>query len=305
SDIINLAKTLDDSEAIFSSITSMITDEFIPNYTEKDLPSAVNQLYSQAIEINKIAGNTEKVKELLLPAVRYQLTIGNFDNLLEWGKKGFNHSVELKDDNYVMEYSNMFFAVGRSLLAEQPEIGIELITTASNFLRDYGSFGQDQYFTKISEIYEDLMQNPATQELALSEREHILTHFRESGNKKEEGNFLLTTGRLSFETGHFKEGFNLITHATDLFQEIENEDGLAEVVSFCLTTGTKFGVSSQEYQILSQHAAKIQDSGVEISEDKTQDAFGDLFDGMLEDMTSLMDPKERMKRQKRKKKKKR
>jgi hypothetical protein len=233
------------------------------------------------------------------------LTIGNFENLLEWGKKGFNHSVELKDDNYVMEYSNMFFAVGRSLLEEQSEIGIELITTASNFLRDYGHFGQDQYFTKISEIYEDLMQDPATQELALSEQEHILTHFRESGNKKEEGRFLLTTGRLSFETGHFKEGFNLITHATDLFQEIEDEDGLAEVVSYCLKTGTKFGVSSQEYQILSQHAAKIQDSGVKISEDKTQDAFGDLFDGMLEDMTSLMDPKERMKRQKGKKKKKR
>lgn len=301
SKIIDLAKTQDDSEAIFSSITSTMNDELIPKYTERDLPQAVNQLYSQVIEINKIAGNTEKVKELLLLAVRYQLTTGNFDNLLEWGKKGFNLSIELKDENSVMEYSNMFFAVGRSLLAEQPEIGIELITTASNSLRDYGPFGQDLYFTKISEMYEDLLQNPATQELAQSEREHILTHFRESGNKKEEGNFLLTTGRLSFETGQFKEGFNLITQATDLFQAIEDEDGLAEVVSFCLKTGSKFGLSSQEYQILSQHAAKIQGSGVEISEDKTQDAFGDLFDGMLEDMTSLMDPSKRKKKQKKKK----
>ncbi|MHA2346845.1 MAG: hypothetical protein ACXACP_09020 [Candidatus Hodarchaeales archaeon] len=53
---------------------------------------------------------------------------------------------------------------------------------------------------------------------------------------------------------------------------------------------------------MSRHATSIQDGGITISDEQTQEAFSDLFDGLLDDMTSLFDPKEKKKRQKQKRK---
>ncbi len=297
-----IVKSMENSKSILSSISNTILEDIMPIYIERNIPKAVNQLYTQAIEINELGGNIDTVQDLVLKAARYQLTIGDYDSLIKWGIKGFKLSTEVKNDNYLQEYSNIFFAIGTGLLREDPEIGVKLIETASNLLRDYGSFGFNQYCIKMTEIYEELYKSPVTQELAQLERERILKHFKDTGNKKEEGNLLLTSGKLAIETQNFKEGFNLITQATDLYQEIEDEDGLSEAVSYCLKMASAFGIGTNEYEILFRHAARIQEGGVEISEEKTQDAFIDLFDGMLEDMTSLMDPKERMKRKKAKKK---
>jgi len=301
SQAIEVIKTLEDSKSLLLSISAIITEEVIPTYIEKNITPAVNQLYSQAVNINELAGETELVQEVILKATRHQLTIGDYSGLLDWGIKGFKASAEVKSEKYLQEYSNMFFAIGRGLLTENPKVGINLITTASEQLRQSGSFGYDQYCIKISEIYEDLYKNPETLNLAQDEREKVLQHFKKSGNKKEEGKFLLRTGKLAIETNQFREGLNLIQKATGLFQEIEDQDELAEVVSYCLKTATNFGIGSSQYKSLSNQATKIQEGGVEFSEEKTQDAFGDLFDGMLEDMTSLMDPKKRMKRRKGKK----
>jgi len=301
SQAIEIIKTLEDSKSLLLSISTKITEEVIPTYIEKNITSAVNQLYSQAVNINELAGETDLVQEVILKAAKYQLTIGDYNSLIDWGIKGFKISAEIKNEKYLQEYSNMFFAIGRGLLTENPTIGINLITTASEQLRQSGSFGYDQYCIKISEIYEDLYKNPETLNLAQDEREKVLQHFKKSGNKKEEGKFLLRTGKLAIETDQFHEGLNLIQQATGLFQEIEDQDELAEVVSYCLKAATSFGIGSPQYKSLSNQATKIQEGGVEFSEEKTQDAFGDLFDDMLEDMTSLMDPKKRMKRQKGKK----
>ncbi|MHA2138796.1 MAG: hypothetical protein ACW98G_13025, partial [Candidatus Hodarchaeales archaeon] len=77
---------------------------------------------------------------------------------------------------------------------------------------------------------------------------------------------------------------------------------LSEIVTFCLKTASKFPVGSSEYNALSQHAATIQNEGIILSDEQSQEAFGDLFDGILDDMTSLFDPKEKKKRMKEKKK---
>jgi hypothetical protein len=114
----------------------------------------------------------------------------------------------------------------------------------------------------------------------------------------------VTSAKLSFQVGNINEGLDLISQATGILKELEDEDGLGEIVSVCLKTAANYRVGTDEYITLSRHAASVQESAtVEISEEKTQEAFGDLFDGLLDDMTKLMDPTEREKRQKEKRKK--
>ena len=144
-----------------------------------------------------------------------------------------------------------------------------------------------------------MYNSPLTQQVAQNEREKILKHFKDSGKRKEEGTFIVTTARISFQADNIDDGLNQISQATTIFKEIEDKDGLSEVVSLCLKTASSFRIGSSEYEALSSHAASVQETAtVEISDEKTQEAFGDLFDGMLDDMTSLMDPKERKKRKK-------
>jgi hypothetical protein len=156
----------------------------------------------------------------------------------------------------------------------------------------------------MAEIFEPLYNSPITQKVAQNERTKILQHFKDSGKRIEEGKFLVTTAKLSFQTGNINEGLDLISQATAILKELEDEDGLSEIVSVCLKTAANYRVGTDEYIALSRHAASVQESStVEISDEKTQDAFGDLFDGLLDDMTSLMDPEERERRKKEKRKK--
>ncbi len=303
SQAIDTAKTTDDTKSI-AAIGSTIISEIIPMYVEKGIPPAVNQLYTQVIAANEAVGDSASTLDVILQATRFSLSLGDFETLQKWGQKGFQLSSENQAEVSLFELANMFFAVGGGLLAENPEVGKNLIETASDYLRNYGPSGLDYYSTKIAEIYENLYNSPSTQELAQKERVKILQHFKDSGKRKEEGNFLVTTAKLSLQAGNVNEGLDLISQATSILKELENEDGLSEIISVCYKAASNYRVGTDEYQALSNHAKAVQDTAtVEISEEKTQEAFGDLFDGLLDDMTGLMDPKERERREKEKKKK--
>lgn len=304
SQAIDTAKAIDDTRIIATIATTIISD-IVPIYVEKGIPPAVNQLYTQVIAANEAVGNSASTLDVILQATRFSLSLGDFETLQKWGKKGFQLSSENQAEELLFELANMFFAVGGELLAENPEVGKNLIETASDYLRNYGPSGLDHYCTKIAEIYENLYNSPSTQELAQKERAKLLQHFKDSGKRKEEGNFLVTTAKLSFQAGNVNEGLDLISQATSILKELENEDGLSEIVSVCYKAASNYRVGTDEYQALSNHAKAVQDTAtVELSEEKTQEAFGDLFDGLLDDMTGLMDPKERERRGKEKKKKK-
>ena len=287
---------------IISSVAKSISNDFIPIYVEKGAPPAVNQLFELAVEANKTVGNITATHDAILQAAKFNLSRGEFEKVQEWGRKGFQEATDSKNEDMLLEFANMFFAVGGGLIAENPEIGVDLVKAASDHLRGYGPSGFDHYCTKMAEIYESLYYSPLTQQVAQNEREKILKHFKDSGKRKEEGNFLLTTAKISFNAEDISDGLKQISQATDIFKELEDEDGLSEVVSLCLKTASKFRIGTSEYENLSSHAARVQETAtVDISDEKTQEAFGDLFDGMLDDMTSLLDPKEREKRKKRKK----
>ncbi len=287
---------------ILTNVSKSISNDFIPMYLEKGAPPAVNQLYELAVEANKAISNTTGVHNAILQAAKFNLSLGEFEKVQEWGKKGFQEASDTKNEDMLLEFANMFFSVGSGLLADEPEIGVDLVKTASDQLRGYGPSGFDYYCIKMAEIYENLYSSPLTQQVAQNEREKILKHFKDSGKRKEEGDFLLTTARISFNAENNNDGLNQISHATTIFKEIEDKDGLSDVVSLCLKTASKFRIGTSEYEALSSHAASVQETTtVELSDEKTQEAFGDLFDGLLDDMTSLLDPKEREKRKKGKK----
>ncbi|MFX1284257.1 MAG: hypothetical protein ACFFB5_11410 [Promethearchaeota archaeon] len=305
SQAINKAKTINDTDDI-TTITKVIIDDIIPIYLERGIPRAVNQLYSQAASAFNALGNSAAMLEAMLNVTRYNLSLSDFEAVHQLGKKGFDLATKFKLDEPLFEFANMFFAVGSGLLVEDPETGVELIKTASDYLRDYGPSGYDHYCIKMAEIYEELYNTPLTQQVAQNEREKILQHFKDSGKKKEEGRFLVKSANLSFQAGNINEGLNLISQATGILKELEDEDGLSEIVSTCLKTAANYRVGTDEYIALSRHAASVQETAtVKISKEKTQEAFTDLFDGLLDDMTSLMDPKEREKREKEKKRKRR
>ncbi|MFX0183592.1 MAG: hypothetical protein ACFE95_10970 [Candidatus Hodarchaeota archaeon] len=296
---IKAAKLINNSEPILD-IGKTIINEIIPIYIEKDNSSAVNQLYTQAINAYESAEKKLEMLDLYTKAAKFSLSFGDFISLQIWGDKGIDLATNFKNDAVLFDFSDMYFGVGRGMLSENPEIGLQLITTVSDKLRNYGPTGFDYYCVKMGEIYEDLYNFPQTTSLAQDERSRILQHFRESGRRKEEGNFLITTAKLGFQAGNVNEGLDLISNATEIFRELEDEEGLSDIVSICLKTAANYSVSSSEYQLLSNHASQIQSSGVVISEEKTQEAYTDLFDGLLDDMTELMDPKKRKERQQKK-----
>lgn len=300
---VSTASQINDKDSIASIVDSIIK-ETLPVYIEQGMHQTVSQLYSQAIECYRVIDDTAATLDVILKATRYSLSLGDFEKLLEWGGKGFQTASESRNEASLFEFANMFFAVGSSLLSDNPEVGVELIKSAADYLRDYGPSGFDHYFTKMAEIYEPMYNSPLTQQVAQKEREKILQHFKDTGKRKEEGNFLVTTAKLSLQAGNVDEAVDLLSQATAILRELDDKDGLSEIVSVCLKTAAKYSMRSKEYEVLSRHAASIQESGVEISEEKTQEAFGDLFDGMLDDMTSLFDPKVKKERMKQKKKKK-
>ena len=114
----------------------------------------------------------------------------------------------------------------------------------------------------------------------------------------------MTFSKIAFSSDNFNEGFNLVQKATDIFMEIQDADGLSEIVSLCLKLANQYSLESSEYNILNKHITKTQEGNIKISEEVTQEAFGDLFDGMLDEMTALMDPSKRKAKEKQKQKKK-
>ena len=196
----------------------------------------------------------------------------------------------------------MFYSAGRSLLEEDPEVAITLINTASKNLKAFGEKGINLYSTRIAEIYEELYRSPIGNQLAISERENLLRHFKENNQKQEEAKFLLTSAKIAFTENNVSDGIDQIYKSTTIFQELEDKNGLSEIATFCLKTTSRFQVGSPEYNSLSQHATAIQDGGITLSDEQTQEAFGDLYDGILDDMTTLFDPKVKRKRMKQKKK---
>lgn len=302
---IDTAKTINHTESI-NTIVNTIIDDTIPVYVEKGIPRAVNQLYSAAASGYNALGNTSAMLDTLLNVTRYNLSISDFGAVHQLGVKGFDLATKSKTAEFLFEFSNMFFAIGSGLLSEDPEVGVELIKTASDYLRDYGPSGYDHYVTKMAESFEPLYNSPITQKVAQNERTKILQHLKDSGRRIEEGKFLVTTAKLSFQAGNVNEGLDLISQATAILKELEDEDGLSEIINVCYKAASNYRIGTDEYIALSRHASSIQEtSTVEISDEKTQEALGDLFDGMLDDMTSLMDPTERERRKKEEQSKKR
>jgi hypothetical protein len=226
------------------------------------------------------------------------LTVGSYSELLEYGDKGLKIASEIKHLELIKEFSDIFYGVGRGLIQDDPEIALKLISTASDSLRAYGEEGIDFYCTKFSDIYLDLYTSEIGHDLAVSERNNLLNHFKETKQTSQEGKFLLTSAKIAFREENMSEGMSLLSKATGLFKEINDEESLSEIVSVCLKTASKYPIGSEEYNMLSSHANQIQSDGITISDEKTQEAFADIFDGMLDDMESLFDPKERKKRMK-------
>ncbi|MHA2226994.1 MAG: hypothetical protein ACXAC8_17395 [Candidatus Hodarchaeales archaeon] len=283
-----------------NTIATTIIDDIIPIYKEKGNSAAVNQLYLQAIDAYKHQKNTKILLDLILKVTQYYLSLSDFDNVKKFGQKGFSYTIENKSaetEKFLFEFSNMFFAVGSGMLETDPDLSVSLLEVATSSLKEYGKIGFDYYLTKMAEIYGELYNFPATKQIAQNERTQILAHFKDAGKQKEKANFLVTVTKLSFQAGNINEGLELITEASQIYRELDDSDGLGDVVSLCLKTASNFGIGTAEYEALSRIASDIQSSS-DISEEKTQDAFGDIFDDMLDDMTSLLDPKQRKKRKK-------
>lgn len=299
SQAIDAATSISDSESL-GSIAKTIEKEILPIHLERDIPPAVGQLYTQAIRAYEAAGKETEILELYTQASKQSLTLGDFNNLMKWGNKGMTLASDIGAENVLFEFSDMYFGVGRGLLSEDPELAMKLISTASDSLRNFGESGFNYYNLKMAEIFEDLFTfNP---ELAFSEQEKILNHFRDSGRKRDEGNFLITIAKLRLQAGDVNGGLDQIAHATEIFRDLDEKEGLGEIIALCLKAAANYSVGSTEYQTLSNQASLIQDGGVKISEEKAQEAYGDIFDGLLDDMTSFLDDPERRKKREKKKK---
>ena len=295
---------LENRKEIIDEICSTIKADVLPFFKEQQNTNAVVQLYNTLIELLLDIGETSEAKILNFEATQYLLTQGDFAGVFERGNKGFSQAMEAADESSLFEYSNLFLSVGKGLLQSNPEIALKLITTASENLISFGDSGFDYYSAKLAEIYEDLYSSPMGKEIAISEREKILKNFKDSEKRDLEAGFLFTVAKITINEGNVSEGLSLITEATDIFQELKDEENLSEIVRFCLAKASTFTIGSAEYQSLSSQAMTIQQGDITISEDKTKDAFSNIFDGMMDDMTSLFDPKEKKKRQKMVKKKK-
>jgi len=294
----SLAKNTNNLDAL-NSIHQFITQEILPNYIEQNDSSAVNQIFNFLIKIKSDLGQVEDIFPIQLQAAKFNLALGDLQKMHEWGQQAFDQSVLQKEEANLFEIATMYFGMSRNLLSSDPDIAITLLDKAATTLKSFKPNGYSFYCTKLGEIYEELYKTPQTQSLAQQEQIHLLKHFQESNMASEEAKFLTTTAKLSFDAGNIKEGLDSIGKATKTFQELKDADSLSEVVSICLKTAARYQIGSFEYESLSHQATLIQDT-TSISEEKTQEAFTDLFDGLLDDMTSLMDPNERKKRQKKK-----
>ena len=298
SEAISLTKKINELDTL-KSINQFLSQEILPNYIEQNNSPIVNQIFNFLIKIKSDLGQMEEIFPIQLQAAKFNLAIGDLEKMHEWGQQAFDQSVLREEEANLFEIANMYFGVSRSLLSSDPTIVMTLLNKTATSLKPFKPNGYSFYCTKLGEIYEELYKTPQTQALAQQERTQILKHFQESNMASEEAKFLTTTAKLSFDAGNVREGLDLIAKATKTFQELKDTNSLSEVVSICLKTAARYQIGSSEYESLSQHAALIQDTTT-ISEEKTQEAFTDLFDGLLDDMTSLMDPKERKKRQKKK-----
>jgi len=302
--IATIAKDLENKKEIFDSMITTITTEVIPFFKEQQNTNAILKLFDTLIEMNSTLGEIAGSKNILFEATQYLLTQGDYNGVFEWGNRGFSQALELKDETSLFNFSNLFLLVGKGLLNTNPEVALKLITTASKNLTSFGESGFDYYVTKLSEIYEDLYSSTIGKEMAVSERERIIKHFKDTNKRDLEAGFLFTVARIILNEGNIPEGLSLISEATSIYQDLKDEENLTEIVSVCLSKASNFQIGSPEYESLSRQAMNIQKGDITISEVKTKDAFGDIFDGMLDDMTSLFDPKEKKKREKMKKKKK-
>ncbi len=295
------AKYLEEYHETIKRLSTDIIEHGLNSYKEQQNQPAVIQLYNLLIELNSAISYTTGVTEHNLERARFLLMNGDFPTLLEWGGKSLDIALENQNEDLLYEITNMFYSAGRSLLEENPEIAIALINSASDKLKAFGVKGTDRYITKIAEIYEELYKSPVGNQLAISERENLIVHFKENNQPQEEAKFLLTSAKIAFTEGNFNDAIDQIYKSTKMFQELEDKEGLSEIVTFCLKTASRFPVGSPEYNSLSQHAATIQEGGIALSDEQSQEAFGDLYDGLLDDMESLFDPKEKRKRMKQKK----
>ena len=299
----DLAQEQQNPSEYIDSLISDMQEKVLPIYIEMENTPATIQLYNQIIKLYQNTSNDLRTTESIIELMKYLLTCGDYANLLKWGENGLETASKTKLDDQFFNITNMFFGVGRGLLNEKPETGIHFIQTASNSLRSYGSKGINHYSKKLSEIYEDLYKSDIGHEIAISERENLLAYFKSSDQKEDEAKFLVTSAKISFDEGNIVEGLSLISTATKIFQDFKNENGLSDIVSICLRTAAGYQIGSSEYNSLSSHATLIQEGGITISDEQTQEAFSDLYDGLLDDMTSLFDPKAKRMRQKQKKKK--
>ncbi|MHA1236913.1 MAG: hypothetical protein ACTSQ9_04555, partial [Candidatus Hodarchaeales archaeon] len=302
--IVTIAENLDNKKEIIHSITSSIATEVLPFFKEQQNTNAILQLYNTLIDMNNVIGQANESKKIIFETTQYLLTQGDYNGVFEWGNRGFSQALETADESSLFNFSNLFLLVGKGLLDTNPEVALKLITTASKNLTTFGESGFDYYVTKLSEIYEDLYSSSIGKKLVISEKDQILKHFKDTNNRSQEAGFLLTVAKITLNEGNISEGLSLISKATTIFQELKDEENLSEIVSICLTKASNFQIGSSEYESLSRQAMIIQQGDITISEAKTKEAFGDIFDGMLDDMTSLFDPKEKRKRQKNKKRQK-
>ncbi len=299
--IVTIAEDLENRKEIIVSMSSTIITEVLPFFKENT--NAILQLYNTLIEMNNAIGEISASKNILFEATQYLLAQGDYNGVFEWGNRGFSQAMETADESSLFNFSNLFLLVGKGLLNTNPEVALKLITTASKNLTSFGESGFDYYVAKLSEIYEELYNSSIGKEIAISEKEQILKHFKDTNKRSQEAGFLFTIAKITLNEGNISEGLSLISEATSIFQELKDEENLSEIVSVCLTKASNFQIGSPEYESLSRQATNIQQGDITISEVKTKDAFGDIFDGMMDDMTSLFDPKEKKKRQKEKKKK--
>jgi tetratricopeptide (TPR) repeat protein len=301
--ILAVIEDLENGKEIIETISSEITTEVLSFYKEEQNTNAVLQLFNTLTDMMNTIGDADGSKKIIFEATQYLLTQGDYNGVFEWGNRGLSQALETKDEPSLFNFSNLFLLVGKGLLKSNPEVALKLITTASKKLNSFGESGFDYYTTKLSEIYEDLYRSSIGKEIAISESARILKYFKDTNKRSEEARFLFTIAKIALNEGNISEGLSLISDATTIFQELKDEENLSEIVSICLAKASNFTIGSSEYEALIRQAMNIQQGDIKISEEKTKDAFGDIFDGMMDDMTSLFDPKVKKTRQKMMKKK--
>ncbi|MHA1331180.1 MAG: hypothetical protein ACTSR2_08895, partial [Candidatus Hodarchaeales archaeon] len=234
------------AKEILEIVHKTISEETLPKYSEEENLPAVNQLYSLLIDLKKDLDKTDEIADTLMEAAKLNLALGNFNGLQKWGAEVVNLAKEQNNEELLFQITDMYFALSKNLLQTNTEIAVNFITQGSEALRTFGDTGYSRYCEKLGEMYEELYNTQETQSLAKSERENIINHYKNIGMKKEEAKFLTTSAKLSFQAGNISEGVNLIGKATNIFQELKDEEGLSEIVAVCLKTAAKYQIGTTE-----------------------------------------------------------